>query len=340
MVMIKKEDNFLDANKSIPIELLKNYGSHPLAFASFQDGMSQFFYGNDAFISYKRSNNKPFILGDPVSSPDKFESVILAFDKKYPQSVWFQIHRKTAQVLERLGYNIFPFGIETTLKLPYSLKGASKADIRILYNSCKRQGGKVKEINQKDFDSILSDKPLSDVSFNQLRFQNKLSFLVPAYNDFCTTEIRCFAGYYRGDLIGYSLFHPIYHNNRTTGYHEIIPRRFMPAPKGSRVFILLEAMRVFTDEGVDFVSLGLSPLARMSGLIGNHKVSKKLSIAFLSLIYNHGNFLYNFKGLSFHKSRYRGEETKVFMASKAGFLLPDLARVYKMTTGRWLPPFF
>ena len=58
----------------------------------------------------------------------------------------------------------------------------------------------------------------------------------------------------------------------------------------------------------------------------------------------YGNEIYNFKGLAFHKSKYRGSERSVYFASNSGFfmsndvylafLTSDIANSYFATMGR------
>ena len=45
---------------------------------------------------------------------------------------------------------------------------------------------------------------------------------------------------------------------------------------------------------------------------------------FFELSARFGNNIYNFKGLSFHKSKYRGQEKNLYCASNSAFMANDL----------------
>jgi lysylphosphatidylglycerol synthetase-like protein (DUF2156 family) len=101
------------------------------------------------------------------------------------------------------------------------------------------------------------------------------------------------------------------------------------------------ALRQFEAEGIKLVSLGLSPF---------HKVSEKsqacslcncrLTARLFEQLYRFGEFSFNYRGLSFHKSRFKGDEKTVYYASRSRLPLAELLRIYKLTTGRWVPPLF
>jgi lysylphosphatidylglycerol synthetase-like protein (DUF2156 family) len=64
---------------------------------------------------------------------------------------------------------------------------------------------------------------------------------------------------------------------------------------------------------------------------------------FFQLSARFGNNIYNFKGLSFHKSKYRGQEKPLYWASNSllpsndvylAFLSADITRSYFSTLGR------
>lgn len=330
VLALRKQSSARETTTQKIIRLVKLHGDFPLAFSTLQGNLSYHFYGDIGFVAYTRFGRTIFVLGDPVISGDNLRNIIVSFNDKFPKSVWVQTHFTTANILRTLGYNLSPIGIESTVELPFSLSGKYKADLRVLVNSATREELEVREI----------DSSLSKIKHIENRMN--FSFLVATKMREQFSDIRYFGGFKNGEIAGYSLFHPYYLDNKIIGYHEIIPQRYGNSPKGSRVLILVKAMEQFASEGVQFLNLGLSPLR--PGKISDefscsmtNKVSYSVRENFSKIIFNYGNFFFNFKGLAFHKSRFRGIETSTYLASKNSYSLTDFAKLYRLTTGSWLP---
>ncbi len=97
-------------------------------------------------------------------------------------------------------------------------------------------------------------------------------------------------------------------------------------------YIILEAIKIFKQEGKTELSLGFSPMYKVDDS-QEFKHSKLLKAHFKHAFEN-ANYLYNFKGLARHKSLYRPEqpgayEIKVYCAMKTRFFLNRILGVYK-----------
>jgi hypothetical protein len=105
----------------------------------------------------------------------------------------------------------------------------------------------------------------------------------------------------------------------------------------------MTAMDVFKPEGIEVFNLLMCPFTNLAGGIYNDDFATKL---FFQISERYGNEIYNFKGLAFHKSKYRGAERSVYFASNSGvlmsndvylaFLTSDIANSYFSTMGRLL----
>jgi lysylphosphatidylglycerol synthetase-like protein (DUF2156 family) len=104
----------------------------------------------------------------------------------------------------------------------------------------------------------------------------------------------------------------------------------------------MEAIERFRPEGAEVLNLNLAPFVKLDQGRFNDDLGSSL---FFKLSARYGNDIYNFKGLSFHKSKYRGAERCLYFASNSfwpsndiylAFLSADITRSYFETLGRLL----
>ncbi len=100
------------------------------------------------------------------------------------------------------------------------------------------------------------------------------------------------------------------------------------------------AMDVFKPEGREVLNLCLCPFVNLDRGRYNDDFGSRL---FFDLSVKYGNEIYNFKGLSFHKSKYRGSENYLYFASNSlmpsndiylAFLSANITQGYFQTIGR------
>ncbi len=336
------------AFKDIPIERpqpdvvnFKKFGNFPCAGQTLQKNMTHFRLDDSGYIAYQKLGKDRFIIGDPVIAGDRFEEILSAFLSRYPLSSFVQCSKKTALILKSLGCYLTPLGIETFLELPYRLEGAGRCDIRHLANCAKRAGLKIRELQISQLRGDWLCSTFAGLTNGAVRFSGELKFLAVSSLNEQIPGSRIFAGFDNNRLVGTSLFFPMYDNEKVFGYSEVVPKRNPASPKGTRVGVLLGAIRQFESEGVKVVSLGLSPFYKVketydSCSVGNCRESAKL----FEMIYKYADISFNYKGLSFHKSRFRGIEKAAYFASKKKLPVAELLKIYRLTTGRWLPPVF
>ena len=127
--------------------------------------------------------------------------------------------------------------------------------------------------------------------------------------------VRKFYCYDRGRLIGFVFFLPIYRDHRVIGYGSNITRALPTAGHGGVTdFIILEAVKTFRSEGLEMLSLGISPLYALERAPNESPfIRRALSWAFRSL-----DWLYPFQGLADHKRKYRAQGPKWFLCTPRG----------------------
>ena len=318
-----------------------NFGSFPCAGQTLQENMTHFRVDESGYIAYQKLGKNRFVIGDPVIAEARFEEILKAFLSEYPLSSFVQCSKKTALILKSLGYYLTPLGIETLLELPYRLEGAGRCDIRHLQNCSERAGLKIRELEISQLTDSRLRSTFAGLSNGAIRFPGQLKFLAVSSLTERVAGSRIFAGFDNSRLVGTSLFFPMYDDGKVFGYSEVVPKRNPAAPKGTRVGILLGAIRHFESEGIKVVSLGLSPFHKVKENYDDCAFCNCRETATLfEMIYKYADFSFNYKGLSFHKSRFRGVEKAVYFASKKKLPIAELLKIYRLTTGRWLPPVF
>ncbi len=128
-----------------------------------------------------------------------------------------------------------------------------------------------------------------------------------------------------GKLIGFAFYDPIYENGAIIGYSATINRTDIHHYKKLVVTLNMFAAQKFKEEGKYFLNLHLSPFDNIKYGKYNDDYLVKL---FFNLSRNFGEKLYNFAGLSFIKSKYRGNTTYKYSASNRFFTISDIFSSY------------
>ncbi len=295
-----------------------------MAYTSLEPQMEYFIIedvGYIAYISFKHWlfawKERKVVLADPICDPQNYQSIISAFIKKYPNVIFVQSSKSTASVLDKLGYQVNLFGIENEIPLAdFTLQGKARAKLRQWHNKCVREGVVVKEFCISNCDNLEEVKALS-TAWLKNKGGDGLVFLVRPFRFEKEKDVRYFWAYQNEKLIGFALFDPIYQDNKIIGYYHNIDRIAESAPHGTSATILLDAIEVFRQEGVEKLSLGMSPLYVPNGLkneFNYHPFTRKaFRYAFEKL-----NFLYSFKGNLTHKKKFAGLQEPIYISSTNG----------------------
>ena len=309
-----------------PNSLICKFGSFSVAWSLNQDNLVKF-ENSHGFLAYREFQSNCFVLGDPICDDANAKQILEDFIKTKDNICFVQISKKTASLLAELGYYINFFGAESILHLPYSLKGKIKREVRNLHNIAIQKNVIVREL-----------KP-SEIIEHQKRFTKncEYSFLIRPFHLKDQSACRVFGAFLHNQIIGYSVFDPIYLNNKIAGYAESINRRSSNAVKGTRVISLLKAGEIFMQEGIKFINLGLLPFYQIEKQKKTETEFSPITDILFKLLYNASPFIHNFKGLSFHKSRYHGYLLPKYFASKKKIPIVQLLHIYKLTTGSYFP---
>ncbi|MCH8498232.1 MAG: DUF2156 domain-containing protein [Marinobacter sp.] len=299
--------------------LVSRFGHQSSAYFNLQSGVRRFGARGLGFLSYRpvkclgRVFN--FVFANPVCEPRMRRWLLRAFLNSVPgRHLFVGVDAEVAADLASLGFHLNEFGTEYSLPLAeFSLAGKAKKQLRHAANLHHRAPVSVLEQPWQDVDGA-AVKALSEawrqhkaVGSRELRLLTR----PPVYGD--EWGVRKFYAYDGdGRLLGFVFFDPFFEQGQVTGYTANILRQDLErAPTGLLDYIILTAMQVFQQEGVSRLSLGIAPLHGVEAMAGERRLVRHIA----QLLYQHGNQFYAFKALSYHKTRFRGEETKWYLAT-------------------------
>ncbi len=308
------------------VDYLKQFGAHSQAFSTLQPDMSYFDVPGVGYISYMRKWGMTFVLSDPVAAPEHVELILERFHSRFPNASYIQVSRPVVDVLHRR-FGLFgtQFGSESRIDLAtWSVSGKKKQIIRTALNQAEKNGITVRE--------RFSDDHTREISQAWIRTRKcksqEIRFLIRPMEMTYRENERHFYAYRNGKAVGFIYFDPIYRNNRIVSYVPNISRANADFRQGIFYTLMAHAMSVFKAEGVPFLDLGLIPLALDKA---PEDQESRLLKRILHGLYDRGNFLYNFKGLEFTKSRFRGASFKTYCCHRRSLPALEFLAMFKLT---------
>ena len=323
-----------NAHPPFLLDILHQYASHSLAWSCLQPRMRFFGEANIGLIPYRTWMGQCVVLGDPLCAPDQMQVLLEPFLQQHRNALFMQIHHRTAVLLKTRGYHATPVGVENEIDTAtFELSGKRKRDLRHYRNKARQGIVTVSEETdcrplREELDAV-SDAWLPMKSW----FSRELEFLARPFQLEPEPEVRVFVGRIAGRAGAFTILDPMYGSGRILGYTVTILRHCPDAPEGAVDAINLFAIERLRAEGVPVLSLGISPFYHMPEQAAREGRGKPAPYWLYRALYHWGGPIYHFKGLSFHKSRYRAREVPMFTAIRAPLGLLPLyasARVCKM----------
>jgi lysylphosphatidylglycerol synthetase-like protein (DUF2156 family) len=282
---------------------------------------------SDGFIAYRRVLGQTIVLADPVAAPASRERLVDAFLDVHPRALFMQVQTGTSDILKRRGYRMTPVGVENEIDLEeFSLKGKRKADLRHYRNKAVK--GEVVVGEEQDTPDLRRElRPVSD-AWLPLKswWGHELEFLARPYQEDPEPDVRIFSGRIDGKPVGFVVLDPFYDAGVPAGYTVTILRHYPDTPEGTVDYINICAFQQLREEGVKKVSLGVSPFHHIADLAREEGHGAWPVYWTFRMLDRFGSPIYHFRGLSFHKSRYRARELPVFTGVRGPIgLLPLFA---------------
>lgn len=329
---------------------LKQHGWQALAYATLQEGM-EYFIDEAGFIAYTTVQHpvlarrpKRIVLSDPVCAQEDLPKIIRNFLAADRRAVFGVISEQCAEVLRPMGFKVNCLGYEPVIPVQtYNTQGNWKELdlIKRARNEARREGITIREeesaaLKKEDLAAI-SAKWISGKKINDREIW--IYARRPVFDH--EEDVRKFVAYDKeGRVAGFVFYDPMYRDGKVFGYSANIVRCDEQRFGRLATAVHMAAVEKFKAEGKEVLNLLMAPFVKLDLGKYNDDLFTKW---FLQLSARFGSEIYNFRGLSFHKSKYRGVETPVYYASNSlfpsndiylAFLSADLSRSYFSTLGR------
>lgn len=301
------------------LELIRQHGSFSLAYSTGVQPLLNYFECSNGFIAYRKRWGSTFALGDPVAPPEQIAEIVDDFSARHRRLSFCQIHEPVARLLSSRGYYVNEMGVDTTLFLPeYTFDGKHKEWLRYASNWTRKRGY---QIIESDFVDGTSDeveevseawRKTRTVKRKEVRFLNRPIVLANEPD-----VRRFFLRAPNQQLLAFIFLDPIFQNGKTIGYVTSFKRRHPDAPLYAEHAIMKRIIEKLKEEGVSELRLGLSPMAEIEDQKFKYSrlTSRLLKSGFNSKWLNQR--FYNVAGHAEYKRRFRGEEQKVYFASRS-----------------------
>lgn len=284
-------------------ELVKKYGQNCSSYLTLEKGKSYYFGKSvSGFVAYGIVRDTVVVLGEPICAAKDF-SILLSEFKNYCQNNAYNIFilNTTSMFLEeyeKLGMGIVKCGEEPRFYLKdYNLAGKNASKVRLNINHATKAGLRILEYKPLIKRDYRLEKEIIEVSkeWFSLKKSSELVFTMGGIDFENPMERRYFYAVNTDDVVeGFIVFVPFAGMN---GYMADVTRHRKHATRGVMEKIFYEAMMSFRDEGIDWGSLAVAPLARL-------EEEPEVTAKFLNIIYEKMNNVYGFKTLYQTKLKY------------------------------------
>jgi lysylphosphatidylglycerol synthetase-like protein (DUF2156 family) len=128
------------------IQLIRDYGGHPLAFFGLAPENLHFLApGGEGLVNYRVMSNVAVVLGDPVCAPEAFERVTRSFLNFCALHGWpvafYQTSPEHLDIYRALKLHAFKMGEEAILHpQTFTLSGSAMAKVRFNCHHAQREG--------------------------------------------------------------------------------------------------------------------------------------------------------------------------------------------------------
>lgn len=284
--------------------LVNLYGQNPECYLTLEEDKNLFF-GNsvDGVIPYGAQGGTIIVTGDPICADEDFPVLLKEFKdfcRKTAHKLFIlNVTDKYLEEYKKQGFGCVFCGEEARFKLSeYELSGKKGAKMRMNINHATKAGVTVKEYKVLEKRDEFIENEFNRITNEWLEEKKgaMLNFTIGTVGLEDPMDKRYFYALNAdGKIVAFVVFVPFLSKN---AYMADITRHGKDAPGGVIETITYTAFNVFKEEGVEYGSLGVAPLA---GLPEN---SKNPVEKLLKFVYDHLNECYGFKDLYRAKEKY------------------------------------
>ncbi len=315
---------------------LRQHGGEALSYATIQEGMEYFILEGTGYIAFTTITHPVFarkpkriVLSDPVCPRGELRELVAAFLADNPSAAFVVISEYCADILRELGFKVNCIGLEPELPIQtYNTMGNWKEldMIKRARNEAKREGVVIREERMEEVPAEKLEAVSSKWMGNKILNDREIWIYArrPVWKS--EPDVRKFIAYDKdGEIVGFVFYDPVYRAGQVVGYSANTSRCDESKYGRLATAVHMEAVDVFRGEGKESLNLCLAPFVRLN--LGKYN-DDRITRMFFELSEKYGNQIYNFKGLAFHKSKYRVKEKPLYFASKSLFTSNDIYLAY------------
>jgi len=300
------QKNINKANQERALELVRKYGLNPFSYLAIEDDKYLYFGKEvDGVIAYGYVGGVITVLGDPICAPEDVLKMLVEFksycDEGSYECVYIGTTDDFIEQYDMLGFGRIKCGEEARFDLKeLHLAGGDMAKLRTLVNRANRAELTTLEYKPLEKRDPVIENAMESISKEWLdsKKSGELGFSIAGTGIEDPKDRRYFyAQDPEGKIVAFHVYIPFM---GMKGYAADITRRTDEATKGVTEKINYDAFSVFKEEGYEWGTLGLAPLARE--LEGDDKESASAKL--LNFVYEHFNNFYGFKALYIAKEKY------------------------------------
>lgn len=289
-------------------------------------GDKRFLWSDDkrAFIMYQIRGDSWIAMGDPVGPPELHEELAWTFrelvESYNGRVVFYQVSDKSLGLYVDLGLTLAKLGEDARVPLAgFSLEGSARAVVRQARNRGLKSGASFEVVPRAQVPAIaaelraVSDRWMADKSTSEK------SFSLGSFSEEYISNFDCGVVRVDGRIVAFANLWLA----PAGGEASVDLMRYdQSAPKGAMDFLFAELLLWATANGYQWFNLGMAPL---SGLEQRRFAPRWHKLG--SLIYSHGESLYNFEGLRSYKEKFVPQWESRYLACPPGWLNLSLALV-------------
>jgi phosphatidylglycerol lysyltransferase len=284
-------------------EIVDRFGKSSYAFLTLLGDKIYYFTTGGSLVAYKVVGRVAVALGDPIGPLEDIPKTISGFQKLCAINDWipafcFTLPDNLYQY-RLAGFECICMGHEAIIRLDkFSLSGRSSSNFRKRYNRMNKLGFQVNFYEPPIPHSVLSE--LREISEEWLKITNR-------------KEKRFFLGRFDEDYVRTSTVAAVKTpDGKTSAFVNLVPeyqrneisidlmRRRGEILSGTMDFLFVSLFLWARQQGYDTFNLGLCALSGVG-----KKPDDSLFERLLHVIYEYGNWIYDFKGVYFFKEKFQ-----------------------------------
>lgn len=288
-----------DLEKAVSIVMAQDFADANLV--RMGDKRLMFSDSGKAFIMYGIQGRSWIALFDPVGPPQETPELVWRFVEEARsqggRAVFYQISPALLPYCADAGLRAFKLGELAIVELSrFDLKGSRLAGLRQAVNKGQREGLEFEVLAREDvMASIENLRKVSD-TWLELHETREKTFSLGSFRDDYVSAQPVAVLRKEGRIVAFATLSVT--DTKKEGTVDLM--RFAPdAPKGSMDFLFVRIMEYLRDAGYSEFNLGMAPLAGMA-----QREAAPVWDRVGSVVFEHGERFYNFKGLKAFKSKF------------------------------------